>query len=214
MTARPLLRLALPLCIVGPLATGAAVADDRALLNALSDLGPDRLAAFVSRPLFAPSRHAAAEPAAEPSPDPAATPPPDTEAAPPSLHLTGIIESGSDVAAFARDGETPLTLRLGDAVGDWTVSAIDATTLTLTLGDRSADFRLFEPKSDAAAEPAADDAVAPEGSDATDGADADTPADDATADQDAPAPEGTDAAPEGTDAAPATDAPDPIDTEQ
>lgn len=129
---------------------GAPAAVERDLLNALGGLNAERLSSFVNRPLFAPSRRPPE--VAPPPPDSAGgptDPPPDAAGAePPKLRLTGIIATGEDVVAVVRDDEagTSLSLRVGDTFGaDWVVTAIGEASMTLTRGDDSTDYDMFEP---------------------------------------------------------------------
>lgn len=130
-------------------------ADDRpappaaAALNPLSALGADSLSAFRDRPLFTPSRRAPQPPAAveqepEPEPETATAPPPAPQ---PNLRLAGVIEGPEETVAVVEDmgSNTVSQLRLGDMLDGWLVTAIDSSSLRLTLGEQEGEYRLFDP---------------------------------------------------------------------
>lgn len=103
----------------------------------------ESLSATRERPLFSPTRR----PPAPPPPPPAIVarakpaPPP----APPSVALLGVVIDEDGARAVLRVGrpEKIMRLRVGDDVGGWKVSQIDARQLVLSLEDRTATFTLF-----------------------------------------------------------------------
>lgn len=120
-----------------------------AALNPLSALGADSLSAFRDRPLFTPSRRAPQPPAAvEPEPEQeaetATAPPPAPQ---PNLRLAGVIEGPEETVAVVEDmgSNTVSQLRLGDMLDGWLVTAIDPSSLRLTLGEQEGEYRLFDP---------------------------------------------------------------------
>lgn len=129
-------------------------------LNPLATLARDSLKGFRERPLFTPSRRA-------PQPAPTAEPPPEAEPAPveeaeapptpqPNLKLTGVLEGPDDAVAVVQDldSNTMTQLRPGDMLNGWLVTSVEGVTLTLTLGDRDEQYRLFDPnRKEPASEP-------------------------------------------------------------
>ena len=99
-------------------------------------LPPVRLDAILVRPLFIPGR-TPAHPERVQSPPPA-TPP----------RLAGLIITGGDRRAIfaAPDGERPVVVGMGDRLGPFTVTAIDASTVELAGPD---GVRTLRPGSDA-----------------------------------------------------------------
>lgn len=166
MTRRRALRAALALAALAGAAASAAgqEADDaRRVLNPVSEVARDDLAAFRDRPLFSPTRRAVIPDAVAPPPEQAV----DTtiEDPAPNVRLTGIVEGEEGALAVVRDLDSgaTLTLRVGDAVGSWTLSRIEGAGVTLTAGERRMDLRLFLPaggQSDAMT-PASEPAPAP-----------------------------------------------------
>jgi hypothetical protein len=120
-------------------------------LNPLAALDKATLDGFRDRPLFTPSRRrpeppeeVAVEEAPPPPPPPVRAPPP-----PPELKLSGVVEGpGGAVAVVenADEGGRIERLRLGDQVGGWLVTAIDGSSLRLTLAEREERYRIFERK--------------------------------------------------------------------
>lgn len=136
-------------------AAASAGGTERFLLNNLSTLTLDSLDGFRDRPLFTASRRAPAPPAPEPEPQPQPEPEPEPVVAPdpPNIRLAGVLGKGEEAIALVQDlgtGKT-VSVRVGDAVEAWTVSAIDATALHLAYEDQVSDFVLFEPGSGPAA---------------------------------------------------------------
>jgi hypothetical protein len=105
----------------------------------------DSLSATRERPLFSPTRRPPVRPAAAPAPlvrraDPA--PPP----SPPGVVLLGVVIGADTARAFVRSEPPDKTLRvgIGDDIGGWKVSQIERRELVLSLGDRSATFKIFD----------------------------------------------------------------------
>ncbi|WP_020188163.1 hypothetical protein [Methylopila sp. 73B] len=161
-----LLAAALPVLPIG--AATQETTEDRpappaaeAALNPLSALGADSLSAFRDRPLFTPSRRAPQPPAAveaEPEPEPetvTARPP----APQPNLRLAGVIEGPEETVAVVEDmgSNTVSQLRLGDMLDGWLVTAIDSSSLRLTLGEQEGEYRLFDPNQTARPKPHPDE---------------------------------------------------------
>ncbi len=100
------------------------------------------LSVTLERPLFAPSR-ARPEP---PAPVPYVETPPPPPPAPPSVALVGVLRSADATRAVLRENATEKIthVRVGDTVGGWTVTAITARHLILSLEDRTKSIALFE----------------------------------------------------------------------
>jgi hypothetical protein len=132
--------------VLGVDATGQAPVDPSAVLsNPIVAQSIDSLSATRERPLFSPTRRPPARPAAAPPPlvrraDPA--PPP----SPPGVVLLGVVIGGDTARAFVRSEPPDKTLRvaIGDDIGGWKVSQIERHELVLSLGDRSATFKIFD----------------------------------------------------------------------
>jgi hypothetical protein len=131
-----------------PAAESAAAAEataSTALVNPLAVHSLDQLTATRERPLFSPSRR--------PPPPP---PPPMLAAAesvpvpigPPTIILLGIVTEGGEARAMLRSGGSNKVARarLGDVVGSWTVTLIEARRLVLSHDDRVASYTLFTGK--------------------------------------------------------------------
>lgn len=142
----------------------AAPEADRILLNGLGALTPDRLSNFRDRPLFAPNRRRPEPPAAyEPEPEPTPEPEPvAVEVSPPNVRLSGVLDAGKGAVALIQDLDANETtrIRVGDQIGEWTVVAIETSSVRLTLDDRTHDLKLFQP---GAAPPPAAASADPEG---------------------------------------------------
>lgn len=111
--------------------------------NPLAVNSLDRLSATRERPLFVPSRRAAA---AAPLPAPVARriePAPPTP--PPTVALYGIVLDNAGPRAIIRTGTASrvVRVRIGDDVGGWKVAGIEKRRLVLALNERSATFELF-----------------------------------------------------------------------
>jgi hypothetical protein len=114
-----------------------------ALSNPVAGQTLDDLSAARERPLFSPDRRpplAATPPAGPPPPRTAAAPAPSA----PDIRLFGIV-TGREVrhAVIGASGDRILRLKVGDAVGGWSVSAIERRQVTLTLGAQSVTLSLF-----------------------------------------------------------------------
>ena len=128
--------------VLGIDATGQAPA---VLSNPIVAQSIDSLSATRERPLFSPTRRPPVRPAAAPPPlvrraDPA--PPP----SPPAVVLLGVVIGADTARAFVRSEPPDKTLRvgIGDDIGGWKVSQIERRELVLSLGDRSATFKIFD----------------------------------------------------------------------
>jgi hypothetical protein len=103
------------------------------------------LSATRDQPLFAPTRRPPPPPAPPPPASVAEAPvqhptPPE----PPELILYGVVMEAGGAQAFLRGPQNEnLRLRIGDKVGDWTVTHLDRRKMVLTLDDRSKIFTLF-----------------------------------------------------------------------
>jgi hypothetical protein len=132
--------------VLGSDATGQAPADSFAVLsNPIVAQSIDSLSATRERPLFSPTRRPPAPPAAAPAPivrRAAAAPPP----SPPGVVLLGVVIGADAARAFVRSEPPDKTLRvgIGDDIGGWKVSQIERHELVLSLGDRSATFKIFD----------------------------------------------------------------------
>jgi hypothetical protein len=132
--------------VLGSDATGQAPADSFAVLsNPIVAQSIDSLSATRERPLFSPTRRPPVRPAAAPAPlvrraDPA--PPP----SPPGVVLLGVVIGADTARAFVRSEPPDKTLRvgIGDDIGGWKVSQIERRELVLSLGERSATFKIFD----------------------------------------------------------------------
>jgi hypothetical protein len=132
--------------VLGIDATGQAPVDPFAVLsNPVVAQSIDSLSATRERPLFSPTRRPPARPAAAPPPlvrraDPA--PPPSL----PGVVLLGVVIGADTARAVVRSEAADKTLRvgIGDDIGGWRVSQIERHELVLSLGDRSATFKIFD----------------------------------------------------------------------
>lgn len=109
--------------------------------NPLQAQSLDRLSATRDRPLFSPTRRPVPPPPppVEREPEVAAPSPP------PSVTVVGIVIDGEGARAIVRSGMgTKLDrVQIGDDVGGWKVSQIEARRLVLSLDGRLATFTLF-----------------------------------------------------------------------
>jgi hypothetical protein len=132
--------------VLGIEATGRAPLDPSAVLsNPIVAQSIDSLSATRERPLFSPTRRPPAPPAAAPPPmvrRAAPAPPP----SPPGVVLLGVVIGADTASAFVRSEPPDKTLRvgIGDDIGGWKVSQIERRELVLSLGDRSATFKIFD----------------------------------------------------------------------
>lgn len=121
-------------------------------LNPASTLRRSDLTGFRERPLFTPSRRRPPDPV-DVAPAPAAAPPARRQA--PNVRLAGVMESDLDaVAILQQPGGPRLSVRVGDRVEGWLVTAVEPQKITLRDGDRQQDYRLFAPGSFPAPSPA------------------------------------------------------------
>lgn len=113
-----------------------------ALANPLAASPLDRLSATRERPLFAPSRRPPPPPPPAPVVRQVEAPP----APPPTLALLGIVTDGEGARAMVRTqaSDKVIRARLGDQIGGWRVTQIEARRLILSLDDRSVSYVLFE----------------------------------------------------------------------
>jgi hypothetical protein len=132
--------------VLGIDATGQAPADSFAVLsNPIVAQSIDSLSATRERPLFSPTRRPPAPPAAAPAPIvrlAAPAPPP----SPPGVVLLGVVIGADAARAFVRSEPPDKTMRvgIGDDIGGWKVSQIERRELVLSLGERSATFKIFD----------------------------------------------------------------------
>jgi hypothetical protein len=107
----------------------------------------ERITAVVERPLFSPSRRMPAPPpVSEPeAPEPAAEPVVDLGREEPDLRFFGTVRQAGAAAALVTYPATAevARLRLGDAVGEWQVVAVEQNRLELALGDERRSFEIF-----------------------------------------------------------------------
>lgn len=113
-----------------------------ALANPLATWSLDRLSATRERPLFAPTRRPPPPPPAAPVVQQTEVPP----APPPSLILLGIVTEADGARAIVRTqaSDKVVRARLGDEIGGWTVTQIEARRLVLSHDDRTVGYTLFE----------------------------------------------------------------------
>jgi hypothetical protein len=133
---------------VAAIAAGGAAAQDAppsyaVHLNPLSSLRPSDLRAFKERPLFTPSR--APPPVAQAVPEVAAAPPAPVEEPAPEVRLAGVIHGAAQVMAILQrtNGGGRSTVRVGDLVDGWTVTAIEPSGIRLASGSRERAYGLF-----------------------------------------------------------------------
>ncbi|RXF70293.1 hypothetical protein [Hansschlegelia zhihuaiae] len=129
--------------------SGAAPSPETLALNPLAALDKGSLTGFRDMPLFTPSRRRPEPPppVAEAPPPPPPPPPARKPSPPPELKLAGVVEGPEGSIAVVENtggGGKIERLRLGDQVGGWLVTAIDASTLKLTLDEREEQYRMFE----------------------------------------------------------------------
>jgi hypothetical protein len=99
------------------------------------------LSATRERPLFSPTRR----PPAPPPPAIVVRAEPAPPRAPPSVTLLGVVTDEDGARAVLRAGrpEKTMRVRVGDDVGGWKVSQIEARQVVLSSEDRTATFTLF-----------------------------------------------------------------------
>ena len=106
----------------------------------------ERFTAVVERPLFSPTRRMPAQAASEPD-APAAMPEAPVAEGPlePELRFFGTVRQGGSAAALVTYPATAevARLRVGDAVGEWQVIAVDRNHLELGLGEERRSFEIF-----------------------------------------------------------------------
>lgn len=140
-----------PLAITAVIALGfhpaGLVAQDREgadglRLNPLSSLDPADVSRFRDAPLFTPSRRP--PPVARPRPETAPAITPVVRREPPKLRLTGIIQgSAAPSAVLQRSDQSTTTVRIGDDVDGWLVTAIDSVAIRLRSGAHEQEYKLF-----------------------------------------------------------------------
>ena len=153
------MRIAL-LALIAVLASAGAYAEETrqdtkaAPLNPLAALKPSSFQAFVERPLFSPSRRMPRAPDVED-----AAP---VEAAAPSvdLKLLGVTTSpDGSVALISAGGDTASqSLKQGESLEGWTITAINPSNVTLAKNGETMDLSIFQSKSDDADTGLGDDA--------------------------------------------------------
>ena len=105
----------------------------------LAALSLDRFSATRDRPLFSPNRRPP-----PPPPQPAVTVIPKLPPAPPSLTLLGVIMDAEEARAIVQIANEVRRLRMGEDVGGWKVTQIEARKLVLSLdSSHSATFTMF-----------------------------------------------------------------------
>lgn len=116
-----------------------ALPSERAVVNPLGVGAPYRLEDFLGRPLFSSSRRPP-----PPHDDPAALPTGQAEP-PPDFRLLGIVQmSNESVAQIAEGMESRrYSVRVGDYLGDWLVTEIEKSSLTLLKGEHELKLALF-----------------------------------------------------------------------
>jgi len=103
----------------------------------LAALPLDRFSVTRDRPLFSPNRR-------PPPPPPAVTVIPKLPPAPPSLTLLGVIMDGEEARAIVQIANEVRRLRMGEDVGGWKVTQIEARKLVLSLdSSHSTTFTIF-----------------------------------------------------------------------
>jgi hypothetical protein len=113
----------------------------RPLANPLAAQSLQHISAIRERPLFAATRHPPPAAAAPIVREAEAPPPPP----PPNIVLFGIVRDDSSKRAIVRTATDKLVqLGLGDEIGGWAVSDIEARLIVLSLDNRSATFTLFK----------------------------------------------------------------------
>jgi hypothetical protein len=118
--------------------------------NPLQGQSLDRLTATRNRPLFSPNRR----PALPPPPQVERTPEPPAPPPPPSVILFGIVIDEEGARAIVRsEAEKIDRVKIGNTIGEWTVSQIEARQLVLSLDDRLVTFTLFNEMAPQRAEP-------------------------------------------------------------
>lgn len=104
--------------------------------NPLASLDKSTLTDWVQRPLFAPSRKRPPETAQGPAPQAAVAKPP-----PPLYDLMGVVsEKGRAIALLRKKADgTNFRVEVGDMLGGWQVSKVDARAVTLMRDDGSSE---------------------------------------------------------------------------
>jgi general secretion pathway protein M len=128
-----------------PSAPGTAEPSDEPA-NPLAAQPLEDLSATRDQPLFAPTRRPPAPPPAPPEPAPLAEAPVRTPLPPepPAVIFYGVVmEEGNARAILRGPGNESVRVRIGDKVGEWTVTQLDRRQMVLSLDDRSKVFTLF-----------------------------------------------------------------------
>jgi len=113
-----------------------------------SDLSKASFAEWFSRPLFAKNRRPWEPPRLPPSPPKRIAQPEKPvvrQVDPPDFNLIGISISAARAKALVRRNSElpPVWVSEGDAVGDWTVSAIGSQSIIVRQADRTASVNLY-----------------------------------------------------------------------
>jgi hypothetical protein len=112
---------------------------------------PVALAAILERPIFAPDRRQPPPPA-----PPAPPPPPDPLA---DIQIRGIF-TGASAGILARVDGKLRRVKVNEAVGAWTLKAIEGRSITFARGDENRKLQLSYARLDAPVAPTAPPAVA------------------------------------------------------
>lgn len=115
-----------------------ALRSSRAIVNPLAVGELPRLDGFLGRPLFSSSRRPPAQ---------ADSKVPDVEQveSPPDFRLLGVVQMPSENIAQISEvvGSRRYSVRVGDYLGDWQVTEIERSSLTLSRGARELRLELF-----------------------------------------------------------------------
>jgi|SRR6185312_3596282 len=105
-----------------------------AMLASMPSPKADIFARINQRPIFSPTRKPV-------TPAPKAS---ETPLSPPNANLIGVIIDGQSRLALVRTSSSPLevSLSLGDALGPWTVTAIEPDHIALKAGANETEIRL------------------------------------------------------------------------
>jgi general secretion pathway protein N len=129
------------LVLASSVPTAAAANDTENLANPIGRWSLKSLSGSRERPLFSPGRR----PPAPPPPPAVVVAEPPAPIPSPVIALYGIITDDNGTRAVLRPSPTEkiTRVRLGDDVGGWKVSLIEARRLVLSHNDRTATFTLF-----------------------------------------------------------------------
>jgi hypothetical protein len=116
------------------------------VLNPLSELKPDALNEMIERPLFNPTRAPAAAPVAEVAEPVDEAPEPEDSTGPQDFTLLGMASRDGIWTAVIRLNKTNeiFHLKQGEAMSEWTFSAVAAHEVTLSNNEKSIQLKLFQ----------------------------------------------------------------------